>query len=63
MFAIMANRPRKLEAQGLYSPDLEHDACGAGFMCSLNGEPSNKIIRDGLEILVNLTHRGACGCD
>ena len=48
---------------GLYSPAFEHDACGAGFICNLKGEKSHAIVHQALEILVNLTHRGACGCD
>ncbi|MEQ1948688.1 MAG: glutamate synthase large subunit [Bryobacteraceae bacterium] len=52
-----------LQAQGLYHPSHEHDACGMGFVVNLNGEKSHDIIRKGIEILINLTHRGACGCD
>jgi glutamate synthase (ferredoxin) len=49
--------------QGLYHPSHEHDACGMGFVVDLHGNKSHDIIRKGIEILVNLTHRGACGCD
>ncbi len=49
--------------QGLYDPTNEHDACGIGFVVNVNGEPSHDIVLKGLEILVNLQHRGACGCD
>jgi glutamate synthase domain-containing protein 2/glutamate synthase domain-containing protein 1/glutamate synthase domain-containing protein 3 len=49
--------------QGLYDPANEHDACGVGFVVNIRGEQSHQIVRSGLEILVNLTHRGACGCD
>ena len=49
--------------QGLYDPRFEHDACGVGMVCHLKGEKSHRIIADGLQILINLTHRGACGCD
>ncbi len=48
---------------GLYDSTYEHDACGAGFICNLKGNKSHHIITHALEILVNLTHRGACGCD
>ncbi len=48
---------------GLYDGAYEHDACGAGFICNLKGIKSHDIITHALEILVNLTHRGACGCD
>ncbi len=49
--------------QGLYHPRNEHDACGMGFVASIRGERSHEIIRQGIEVLINLTHRGACGCD
>ena len=52
-----------LEAQGLYLPEFEHDNCGAGFICSLNGNKSNDIIHKALEILVRLKHRGAVNAD
>jgi glutamate synthase domain-containing protein 2/glutamate synthase domain-containing protein 1/glutamate synthase domain-containing protein 3 len=49
--------------QGLYDPAQEHDACGVGFVANLRGEKSHLIVQSGLEILVNLTHRGATGSD
>ena len=48
---------------GLYHPAYEHDACGVGFVCTLSGEKTHRIVAQGLEILENLEHRGACGCD
>ncbi len=51
------------EQQGLYNPANEHDACGVGFLVHLKGQRSHQIIRDGLKALVNLNHRGACGCE
>ena len=50
-------------AQGLYDPSFEHDACGVAFVASIVGERSHAIVGRGLEALVNLGHRGACGCD
>jgi len=50
-------------AQGLFDPLREHDACGVGFVADLNAQPSHKIVEHGLNILVNLTHRGAAGAD
>jgi len=50
-------------AQGLYNPAHEHDACGIGFVASINGEKSHDIIAKGIQVLLNLAHRGACGCD
>ncbi len=51
------------ERQGLYDPRFEHDSCGVGFVVDIKGRTSHTIIRQGIEILENLTHRGACGCD
>ena len=50
-------------AQGLYDPRYEHDACGIGFVANIKGQKSHDIIVKGIQILINLTHRGACGCD
>ncbi|WP_394371900.1 glutamate synthase large subunit [Neotamlana laminarinivorans] len=52
-----------LEKQGLYSPEFEHENCGAGFICNLKGEKTNQIIHDALEILVKLQHRGGVSSD
>jgi glutamate synthase domain-containing protein 2/glutamate synthase domain-containing protein 1/glutamate synthase domain-containing protein 3 len=49
--------------QGLYDPAYEHDACGIGFVANIKGEKSHDLIRTGIEVLVRLEHRGACGCD
>jgi glutamate synthase (NADPH) large chain len=51
------------DSRGLYDSRNEHDACGMGFVVDLHGNKTHEIIRQGIEILVNLTHRGACGCD
>ena len=50
-------------AQGLYNPANEHDACGIGFVASTSGNKSHEIISQGIQVLLNLAHRGACGCD
>ncbi len=50
-------------AQGLYDPAREHDACGVGFVADLKGRPSHTIVKHGLQIVENLTHRGAVGAD
>ncbi|WP_223788604.1 glutamate synthase large subunit [Marinicella meishanensis] len=52
-----------LARQGLYRPEFEHDACGAGFICSLQGKKSHDIIHKALEILQRLEHRGAVSAD
>ncbi|MEE2745515.1 MAG: glutamate synthase large subunit [Pseudomonadota bacterium] len=49
--------------QGLYDPEKEHDNCGIGFVANIKNQKSHQIIKDGLTILSNLTHRGAAGAD
>ncbi|OYV21736.1 MAG: glutamate synthase (NADPH/NADH) large chain [Methylococcaceae bacterium NSP1-1] len=49
--------------QGLYDPRNEHDACGVGFIVHIKGHKSHAIVSQGLELLRNLTHRGAVGAD
>ena len=50
-------------ARGLYDPRNEHDACGVGFIAQMKGVKSHQIVKDGLLMLENLTHRGAVGAD
>ncbi|BCH30864.1 glutamate synthase [Mesorhizobium sp. L-8-10] len=49
--------------RGLYDPRNEHDACGVGFIAQMKNVKSHQIVRDGLAMLENLTHRGAVGAD
>ena len=59
-------RPAQLTAppkQGLYDPQFEHDACGVGFVVNLKGKKSHSIVQQALQVLLNLDHRGACGCE
>src|SRR5262245_52393379 len=49
--------------QGLYDPQFEKDSCGVGFVANIDGTRSNQIIHQALEVLLHLSHRGACGCD
>ncbi len=55
--------PRLQENRGLYDPRFEHDSCGVGFICDIKGAVSNQIIKQGLEVLNRLAHRGATGAD
>ncbi len=55
-----STRPHK---QGLYNPVNEHDACGVGFVAHIKGKKTHDIVQKGLELLTNLTHRGATGYD
>ncbi|MFO1476160.1 MAG: glutamate synthase large subunit [Verrucomicrobiota bacterium] len=49
--------------QGLYDPQFEHDACGVGFVVNIKGRKSHTIVQQALQVLLNLDHRGACGCE
>ena len=51
------------QAQGLFDPAFERDACGVGFVADMKGRKSHAIIADALRILENLEHRGAVGAD
>src|SRR4051812_24851491 len=51
------------QAAGLYDPAHEHDACGVGFVVDIAGRRSHGVIARGLKVLINLLHRGACGCE
>ena len=51
------------EKQGLYDPAFEKDACGVGFVAHIKGQRSHQIVLDANEIMMNMEHRGACGCE
>ena len=55
--------PELPQQRGLYHPRNEHDSCGVGFVANIKNRKSHQIIRQGLDILVNLKHRGAVGSD
>ena len=55
--------PGMPEAQGLYDPIHEYDACGVGFVVDMKGRRSHAIVSQALTVLKNLLHRGACGCE
>ena len=56
-------QPGPPAASGLYDPQHEHDACGVGFVVDIKGRKSHAIVRQALQVLKNLAHRGACGCE
>src|SRR6478735_7578208 len=55
--------PPATRREGLYDPSFERDSCGVGFLADLRGRVSHAVVRDALQLLRNLQHRGACGCD
>ena len=50
-------------SQGLYDPRHEHDSCGVGFVVDVKGRRSHQLVRQAFEVVINLLHRGACGCE
>jgi len=59
----MGSRHTARQEGGLHNPDFAKGSCGVGFVANIKGAKSHSIIRQGLEILVNITHRGATGAD
>lgn len=53
----------KTTTKSLYTPELEHDACGIGFIANINGTRSNQVLQDVLSMLENMEHRGGKGCN
>jgi len=60
---VSARPSRPPPKQGLYDPWFEHDACGVGFVVNIKGRKSHQIVQDAIRVLLNLNHRGACGCE
>ena len=60
-----AQHPNASQAapHGLYDPSHEHDSCGVGFVVNIKGKKSHVIVEQALEVVINLLHRGACGCE
>ena len=58
----MHNRNSIPGPEGLYDPAHEHDGCGVGFVVNIAGKRSHEVVLQALQVLDNLTHRGACGC-
>jgi glutamate synthase (NADPH/NADH) large chain len=52
-----------ISGEGLYRKEFEHDACGIGFVASMKGIKSHRIVQDSITMLIRMDHRGACGCD
>jgi len=63
---VRADKPVQLgppARQGLYDPRYEHDACGQGFVVNIKGHKSHRVLEQAIQVLKNLDHRGACGCE
>ena len=47
----------------MYVPSMEHDACGIGFVANLKGKKTHENVQDAITMLMNMEHRGGCGCE
>ncbi|CAP23162.1 Protein CBG01975 [Caenorhabditis briggsae] len=63
MVILTKEQQKEAANTGLWLPQLERDACGVGFVCSIKGTTSSKIMSDARTMLERMAHRGACGCD
>jgi glutamate synthase domain-containing protein 2/glutamate synthase domain-containing protein 1/glutamate synthase domain-containing protein 3 len=54
---------RPPQAEGLYDPRFEHDACGVAMVARLDNRPMREVVDRALTALENLEHRGAEGAD
>ena len=63
MFKIQHIRMEQRINKGLYLPEMEHDACGIGFVANLKGKKSYDIIAKSIQMLENMDHRGGRGAE
>ena len=49
----------KLNNQGLYQSEYEHDACGVGMVVNIHGGKNHELVDNALKVLENMEHRGA----
>jgi glutamate synthase (NADPH/NADH) large chain len=54
---------KRLEAEGLYHPEQEHDACGVGLVVAIDGKPRRQVVENGIKALSSIWHRGAVDAD
>src|SRR5215471_13505753 len=59
----MARSVQAPNRQGLYDPQHERDACGVGFVVDIKGRRSFAVLQQAIQVLLNMEHRGACGCE
>ena len=62
----LARRARNenwLGVAGVYRPDMEHDACGVGFVAARDGQPNRAVVDSAIEALQAIWHRGAVDAD
>ena len=59
----MSKEAERLHREGLYDPAFEHDACGVGFVASIDGTPRREVVQAGIDALKAVWHRGAVDAD
>ncbi|MFZ9490033.1 MAG: glutamate synthase large subunit, partial [Candidatus Fonsibacter ubiquis] len=60
---ILKKNLKKLINAGVYNAADEHDACGVGFVASIDGKPRREVVENGIEALKAVWHRGAVDKD
>ncbi|HUO22416.1 MAG TPA: glutamate synthase large subunit [Caulobacteraceae bacterium] len=58
----LANRQTLMDA-GVYDPSMEHDACGVGLVCAIDGQPRREVVNLAIKALKAIWHRGAVDAD
>ena len=61
--ARRAHNEDQLAVAGVYGPDMEHDACGVGFVAARDGQPNRSVVESAIEALQAIWHRGAVDAD
>ena len=61
--ALMAANRQHLAARHAYDPADERDACGVGFVASIDGAPRRDVVLAGIDALKAVWHRGAVDAD
>jgi glutamate synthase (NADPH/NADH) large chain len=51
------------DTEGLYRSAFEHDSCGFGLLCQMDGVASHALVQSAISALSRLTHRGAVAAD
>jgi glutamate synthase (NADPH/NADH) large chain len=60
--AYLDNRQHLIDAHA-YDPADEHDACGVGLVCAIDGKPRREVVELAIKALKAVWHRGAVDAD
>ena len=56
-------RDQLIEANGGYDITAQHDACGVGLVCAIDGQPRREVVELAIRALKAVWHRGAVDAD